>query len=303
MRSELKMVHGKPRHSQSQVSVERCNQDVENMLSSWLEINNTNKWSEGLRFVLLMKNRAHHTGINCSPYEAMFGAKLKVGLKNFIPNESLFNVNTEEDLQRHFKTINEVSQSCSNSESPGTVQENIMKYYLIMPPLHSNITDEVQRSTSSSREKNLNQDVISITELVNEEETIQTIDPKKEEKIRSVSKTRALFNLKKQAEKMINTSNSKYTAAIVDDTVRIRVPDVDRARSDGKNILGVVVAVKDKNLYKLDTKHGILNLLYSRNQFTVCKENFISVGDIPGAEISLRECARMSSISEGHNYS
>ncbi|XP_023218899.1 SCAN domain-containing protein 3-like [Centruroides sculpturatus] len=302
MWSELKMVHGKPRHSQSQGSVERCNQDVENMLSSWLETNNTNKWSEGLRFVQLMKNRTHHTGINCSPYEAMFGAKLKVGLKNFIPNESLINVNMEEDLQRLYKTIDEVSQSCSNSESPGTVQENIMKDYLIMPPLHSNITDEVQRSTLSSREKNLNQDVIIITELVNEEETIQTIDPKIKEVCLKQGRCKQAENLKKQAEKMINTSNSKYTAPNVGDTVRIRVPDVDRARSDGKNILGVV-AVKDKNLYKLGTKYGILNLLYSRNQFTVCKENFISVGDVSGAEISLRECARMSSISEGHNYS
>ncbi|XP_067132874.1 uncharacterized protein [Centruroides vittatus] len=170
-----------------------------------------------------------------------------------------------------------------------------------MPSSYSNITDEVQRSTLSSHEKNLNQDIISITELMSEEETIQTIDPKIEEKIRNVSKTRemALLNLKKQAEKMIGTSNSKYTAANVGDTVRIRVPDVDRARSDGKNILGVVVAVKDKNLYKLGTKYGILNVLYSRNQFTVCKENFISVEDVPGEEISLRECARMSSISGG----
>ncbi|XP_023220191.1 KRAB-A domain-containing protein 2-like [Centruroides sculpturatus] len=86
---ELKMVHGKPRHSQNQGSVERCNQDVENMLSSWLETNNTNKWSEGLRFVKVMKNRAHRTDINCSPYEVMLGATLKIGLKNFIPNDSL----------------------------------------------------------------------------------------------------------------------------------------------------------------------------------------------------------------------
>jgi hypothetical protein len=31
---ELKIVHGKPRHSQSQGSVERANQDVENMLAT-----------------------------------------------------------------------------------------------------------------------------------------------------------------------------------------------------------------------------------------------------------------------------
>ena len=43
-----KIVHGKPRHSQSQGSVERANQDVENILACWLKDNNTKKWSEGL---------------------------------------------------------------------------------------------------------------------------------------------------------------------------------------------------------------------------------------------------------------
>jgi len=33
---DLKIVHGKPRHSQSQGSVERANQDIENMLATWL---------------------------------------------------------------------------------------------------------------------------------------------------------------------------------------------------------------------------------------------------------------------------
>lgn len=32
MWEDLKIVHGKPRHSQSQCSVERANQDIENML-------------------------------------------------------------------------------------------------------------------------------------------------------------------------------------------------------------------------------------------------------------------------------
>nr|XP_022914002.1 KRAB-A domain-containing protein 2-like [Onthophagus taurus] len=38
---ELKLVNGKPRHSQSQGSVERANQDVENMLASWMHDNKT----------------------------------------------------------------------------------------------------------------------------------------------------------------------------------------------------------------------------------------------------------------------
>ena len=77
----LKIAHSKPRHSQSQGSVERANQYVENMLCSWLTDKQTTHWSEGLRFVQFMKNRAHHHGIVCSPYEAMFVCPAKVGLK------------------------------------------------------------------------------------------------------------------------------------------------------------------------------------------------------------------------------
>jgi hypothetical protein len=48
---ELKIVHGKPRHSQSQGSVERANQDIENMLTTWMQDNKTGCWAKGLRFV------------------------------------------------------------------------------------------------------------------------------------------------------------------------------------------------------------------------------------------------------------
>lgn len=47
----LKIVHGKPRHSQSQGSVERSNQDIRDMLISWMADNETRNWSEVLRFV------------------------------------------------------------------------------------------------------------------------------------------------------------------------------------------------------------------------------------------------------------
>ena len=44
----LKIIHGKPRHSQSQGSVERANQDIQNMLITWMKTNNCKSWSEGL---------------------------------------------------------------------------------------------------------------------------------------------------------------------------------------------------------------------------------------------------------------
>ena len=37
MRESLKIAHGKPRHSQSQESVEHANRDIEDMLMTWLQ--------------------------------------------------------------------------------------------------------------------------------------------------------------------------------------------------------------------------------------------------------------------------
>lgn len=100
MWADVKIVHGKPRHSQSQGSVERANQDIENMLAAWMETNNTAKWSEGLPFVQAMKNRAYHEGIRCSPYEAVFGVPMKLGIANLVGLRKVFNdIHSEEDLE------------------------------------------------------------------------------------------------------------------------------------------------------------------------------------------------------------
>ncbi|KAF0733683.1 Uncharacterized protein FWK35_00034346 [Aphis craccivora] len=107
MWEELKIVHGKPRHSQSQDSIERANQDVENMLATWLTDNKTNKWSEELKFIQFMKNRSLHHGIKCSPYEAMFGTRTKIGLKSKSLLESIIHkLNTDNDLEAALNSIN-----------------------------------------------------------------------------------------------------------------------------------------------------------------------------------------------------
>lgn len=96
---ELKIVHGKPRHNQSQDSVERANQHIENMLTTWMLEQNTTQWSQGLRFIQLIRYRAYHAGINTTPYEALFGCKIKIGLNTpNLPKEVVENIETEEDL-------------------------------------------------------------------------------------------------------------------------------------------------------------------------------------------------------------
>ena len=66
----LVMVHGKPRHPQSQGSVERANGDIKDMLVAWMGDNDTNDWSVSITFVQFQNNSSYHSGIQRSPYAA-----------------------------------------------------------------------------------------------------------------------------------------------------------------------------------------------------------------------------------------
>jgi len=99
----MKLVHGKPRPSQSQGSVERTNQDVHDMLVAWMSNNNTKTWSEGLWFIQSKKNRALNSGIKTSPYEAMFGTAQMIGLGDSPLTEDMYSsIETEEELEQLF---------------------------------------------------------------------------------------------------------------------------------------------------------------------------------------------------------
>ena len=98
---DLVIVHGKPHHPKSQGSVERANGDVEDMLQSWLNDHKTTEWYVGLKFVQLQKNTAQNRIMETSPYRALFGRDLSIGLRSDFPNDVLEHVcsESEEDLQ------------------------------------------------------------------------------------------------------------------------------------------------------------------------------------------------------------
>ena len=54
---ELAIVHGKPRHHQSQGSVERSNGDIHDMLVIWMRDNYTINWATGMQFVQFQKKK------------------------------------------------------------------------------------------------------------------------------------------------------------------------------------------------------------------------------------------------------
>jgi hypothetical protein len=103
------IVHGRPRHPQSQGSVEKANADIKEMIISWMNDNDTTQWSERLRFVQFQKNRSHHRVIDQPPYKALFGADPTIGLSSTsIPKELIPQIETEEDLEQILADAGEV---------------------------------------------------------------------------------------------------------------------------------------------------------------------------------------------------
>ncbi|CAF4947546.1 unnamed protein product [Pieris macdunnoughi] len=93
---ECKIVHGGPRRPQTQGSVERSNQDVENMLRCWMKDNDSANWSVGCYFVQYYKNSSFHRIIGRSPYRALFGSDPKTLLKGTnIPDSVISSIQTE----------------------------------------------------------------------------------------------------------------------------------------------------------------------------------------------------------------
>lgn len=168
---------------------------MENILATWLQDNKTKKWSEGLKFVQLMKNQSLHHGIKCSPYEAMFGCSTKIGLKSSVLPISIINkLKTEEDLEAAITSMT-TGDHCEVEET--LIEEN------------------------------------------NEEEKIDN----RINKITAV-RTESVVNLKTQANRMKEASEKRFCEAKMGETVKIKIPDVDRARSDLRCILGVILAGK-----------------------------------------------------------
>ncbi|KAK9730635.1 hypothetical protein QE152_g14382 [Popillia japonica] len=116
---------------------------------------------------------------------------------------------------------------------------------------------------------------------------------------------RSRESLDKQAAKMLKLSNQKFSEVQVGTTVRVPIPDVDRARGSPRNVLAVVSDVED-GLYKLCTTHGVLKHKFTRSEFNPCMEQFILLENLSDSaknkEISLREAAAENSILGSQGY-
>ena len=104
-----------------------------------------------------------------------------------------------------------------------------------------------------------------------------------------------------EAEKMKQASEKRFKAAEIRQNVRVPIPELDRGRAGHRNLIGVVLEVKD-GFYKIGTKNCVLKSLYSRGQFDLCSEVFITAADVPETEVSVRQAATAASVGTGQGF-
>ena len=98
---ECTIVHGRPRHSESQGSIERVNRTSEQKLGAWMKENKSKNWSVGRLFVRWQINTQKSRAIDDLPYRLTFGQMPRVGISCLpLAPALLSQLTTEADLAR-----------------------------------------------------------------------------------------------------------------------------------------------------------------------------------------------------------
>ena len=88
-------------------------------------------------------------------------------------------------------------------------------------------------------------------------------------------------------------SSKRFPTAIRGQTVKVKIPDVDRSKTDPRILLAVVLEKTVDDFYRLETSTGTLTKLFAKNQFIICKESF---EDLPFQKINVKNAVGKLSL-------
>lgn len=155
----------------------------------------------------------------------MFGVKMKKGLaSSIIPKNVLPKLQTEEDLEMELTTANANSVDVSE------------------------IGDEIEVGCKGPVEVELSGETEDV-----ELEDVDNIIPARIQKIKQ-HREESHTELQKQARKMKATSSKQMPTVRIGQTVKIKIPEVDRSKVDARILLAVVLQIVDGDFYRLVTK-------------------------------------------------
>ena len=159
----LVIIHGRPRHPQSQGCVERGNGDLQVKLGKWVD-ENGDQWSKGLKFVVHAINTSTAKATGRTPYELVFGQRPQ---QDFFTLQNLAEQNLlhEEDidpaiLQKVISTDPTHEETCAspvdNIENTHSNEEADSQAATLLLQLSSGstidfpLTDDVDLSSSNT---------------------------------------------------------------------------------------------------------------------------------------------------------
>lgn len=97
---DCKIVLGSPSPAQTPGNEESTNEEVENLLHTWMHDNNSTNWSMGCHFVQFQSNASVNKTVGRAPYQTLFGSDPRSGLQSSkIPANIIQSIETEEDLE------------------------------------------------------------------------------------------------------------------------------------------------------------------------------------------------------------
>ncbi|CAG9577522.1 unnamed protein product [Danaus chrysippus] len=202
----------------------------------------------------------------------MFGIEPRVRLMTSpLPRDVIEDIRDEDDLENALNKIN-MTDSTDTAETEPVAS---------CSGEHQIITGAKQAAESSSKtseespvEVEASQYDIEAGASTAEEPLIIPPNDKDIEVITNVnqqimtSREAAHQNLKKQDRRMTLASDKIHVPVEIGDNVIIQIPDVDRAKANLRNIVGVILQKDDQGFHKIGTKYGMLDKLYCRYEPT-----------------------------------
>ena len=305
----LTIVHGSPRHPQSQGSVERSNADVKQMLTAWTIDNDTTQWAEGLRFVQLQKNSSPHRNLNNrTPLEVFCGRKKTSGLeRTCLPKDVIAMLEKEEDLLEVLSRMQVAGGQCVEpevavDESDKAAPEEATR----VEPADGNdgLSESGEAATSSTTlELGLQNSTETDAEVVGAVGGATTSSTAFEDHASILTQCRqdAREGQEKSRAEMLRTTRDKLVPLMQDDCVLVPVSEFDRGRLDCRNVPGVVLKVHN-DLYQVGTKHGIINTMFSRNQIIEADFQIVTADQVKDTALPMRTIAQLHSRHGGQGF-
>ena len=264
-----------------------------------------------------LKKNSFHSGIQRSPFTALFGSDAKVGLTtSALPHDVIHRLQSEDDL---LSVITDETTSVETydveppavesltAEPPAVVLISVEPTVVEPPALEPPATEPPTADPPAAKPTSVEPPAIEppATEPPTVEQS--AVGPTSPLSVRQKNiisqQKRACEAQLSQAECMVKRSRRIMDRGNVGNNVTIPIPMVDRGRGDPRNIMGIIIDIDKSDYYTIAVKSGILSGKYTRNQFDLCTYELYSNNDVTTDKtISLRSAVQQESRSGGQGF-